>query len=88
MIEERYCLANAKPMLRENRIEENRIEENRITTIYEFLEKNFGRTIAPIEFEKNRNLVIVIEDIISIEKIETCCHSMKTLLCMLLKYVL
>ena len=30
IIEEKYCLANAKPMLRENRIEENRIEQNSI----------------------------------------------------------
>ena len=72
MIEERYCLANAKPMLRENRIEENRIEENRITTIYEFLEKNFGRTIAPIEFEKIETWLLSFNEDIIMYAIEIC----------------
>jgi len=47
LINERYelkepCLASAKPMLRENRIEENRIEENRIeeNSIYNISCKN------------------------------------------------
>jgi DnaD/phage-associated family protein len=80
------CLADAKQMLRENRIEENRIEENRVvveesnddtaaTTIFNFLESNFGRTISPIEVEKlNEWLKEFNEDILKYA-IELCCNA-------------
>ena len=41
----------AKPMLSEYSIEENRIEENSIDNIYAYIEKNFCRTLSPIEVE-------------------------------------
>ena len=43
----------AKPMLSEYSIEENSIEYNN-SSIYEFVEKNFGRTLSPLEYEQIR----------------------------------
>lgn len=69
LINEKYEFKDtAKHLLSENRIEENNIEENNINNnnnIYEFIEKEFGRTLSPIEFEKiNKWLLLFDEDII------------------------
>ncbi|MDD4734032.1 MAG: DnaD domain protein [Bacilli bacterium] len=78
----KYILA--KPMLseclesiEENRVEEYRIEENRTTTtkdinIYEIVEKNFGRTISPMEFEKINNWLLLFNEDILNYAIELC----------------
>lgn len=52
-------------------LKENRQEEKR-TTIYEILEKNFGRTIAPIEFEKINNWLLLFDENILNYAIELC----------------
>lgn len=72
LINERYeldncCLASAEPMLRENSIEQNRIVENRIEQLdgscdeaeelCTLIEKNFNRTISPLEYEKVKDWI-------------------------------
>jgi len=52
-------------------LKENRQEEKR-TTIYEILEKNFGRTISPMEFEKINNWLLLFNEDILNYAIELC----------------
>ena len=52
-------------------LKENRQEEKR-TTIYEILEKNFCRTIAPIEYEKINNWLLLFDNEILSYAIELC----------------
>lgn len=52
-------------------LKENRQEEKR-TTIYEILEKNFGRTISPIEYEKINDWLLLFEENILSYGIELC----------------
>ena len=53
IINEKYELKDlAKPMLSQNRIEENSSNNNSSNNIYNFVEKNYGRTITPLEVEK------------------------------------
>jgi len=84
LINERYelkepCLASAKPMLRENRIEENRIEENSIYNISCKNEVNFAQefdkiwSIYPNKKGKNnakRDFIKARKSGITYEKIE------------------
>ena len=69
------CDNFAKPTLSQNSIEENRIVENSIEennigktpAIYEIIEKNFNRTLAPMEVSKISEWVMVFpEDVIKL----------------------
>lgn len=64
------CLANAKPMLSQNRIEENSIEENRIvessieapaTTIFEYYENVIG-SLSRSQYERLNNYSKTLTD--------------------------
>ena len=45
-------LTNGQPSIEENSIEKNSIDKCSIDNIYDFIEKNFGRTLSPIEYEE------------------------------------
>lgn len=59
---------NYKEKEKKNKIKENKIKENSFNTttnIYEYIEKNFGRPISPVEYEKiNTWLSLYAEEII------------------------
>lgn len=45
-------LTSGQPSIEENSIEENSIDKCSIDNIYDYIEKNFGRTLSPIEYEE------------------------------------
>ena len=50
--DEELWLTNGQPSIEENSIEENSIDKSSIDNIYDYIEKNFGRTLSPIEYEE------------------------------------
>lgn len=80
------CLTDVKQLFNQRRGEENRREENRVvvaessddtaaTTIFDFLESNFGRTISPIEVEKIKEWLKEFDENILKYAIELCCNA-------------